>query len=172
MIATKSAAFADVLLVSFGYAIHLVKRTGPPAVVGPPIKKNLVRGNGLQRRAAPKILRENDASPIAQKTNRVRESFIMFMSCWGRLDIDTVSSDMWVNVPRSRFCRGRDRNCSFAGFVNPEASRTTNLVNHDLIIRYGDETGALGDYVIGDLHFSCQELKDIQFSLGLVSSSR
>lgn len=79
---------------------------------------------------------------------------------------------MWVNVPTSKFCRGEDRNCSIAGTFNPKASRTNHFINHDFRIRYVDKKGASGDYVTDDLLFAGQELKDVQFGLGMVSSSR
>lgn len=78
---------------------------------------------------------------------------------------------MWVNVPKSRFCQGSDRNCSDAGTFNPEASSTNTFVNHGFIIRYVDKISASGDFVTDDLHFAGQELKNVQFGLGLVSSS-
>lgn len=74
-------------------------------------------------------------------------------------------------MPTSSFCGGKDRNCSVAGTFNPKASRTINLVNHDFKIRYGDNTGGSGDYVTDDLHIAGQELKGVQFGLGLVSST-
>lgn len=79
---------------------------------------------------------------------------------------------MWVNVPTSKFCGGEDRNCYSAGTFNLTASRTQKLVNHDFEIHYVDTRGGSGDYVTDDLHFAGQELKDVQFGLGLVSSSR
>lgn len=76
MIAIKIAAFAAVLLASFCNAIHLVKRTDPPAVVGLPIEKDHVPSNDIKQRAAWKPLSqtlENNVrhadSPFEQKTN-------------------------------------------------------------------------------------------------------
>lgn len=79
---------------------------------------------------------------------------------------------MWVIVPTSEFCRGNDRNCSYAGTFNPKASSTGIFVNHDFMIRYVYEWGASGDYVTDDLHVAGEELKDVQFGLRLITSSR
>lgn len=75
-------------------------------------------------------------------------------------------------MPTSKFCGGRDRNCSIAGTFNPKASTTQKLVNHDFSISYVDKKAASGDYVTDDLHFAGHELKDVQFGLGLASSSQ
>lgn len=57
------------------------------------------------------------------------------------------------------------------GTFNPKASQTNHFVNHDFNISYVDNRGASGDFVTDDLLFAGQELKDVQFGLGLVSSS-
>lgn len=85
--------------------------------------------------------------------------------------MDTGSSDLWVNVPTSKFCRYKE-DCSITGTFNPKASSTEKLVNHDFKIKYADDRGASGDYVTDDLQFSGHKLKEVQFGLGLVSSSR
>ena len=87
MKAIKFAAFAAVL-ASVCDAIHLIKRTGTPAVVGLRVEKNRVWSNGLQRRAASMTLsqtldnnvRYTTVVPLEHKTDWVRETFIMPMS--------------------------------------------------------------------------------------------
>lgn len=87
MKAIKFAAFAAVL-ASVCDAIHLIKRTGPPAVVGLRVEKHRVRSNSLQPRAASMTLsqtldnnvRHTTVVPLEHQTNWVREIFIMPMS--------------------------------------------------------------------------------------------
>ena len=80
------------------------------------------------------------------------------------LEVDTGSSDMWVNVPMSKYCLKND--CSLPGTSVPKASTTNKLVNHDFAVTYTDQTGASGDFVTDTLHFEGAELKDMQFGLG------
>lgn len=88
------------------------------------------------------------------------------------VDMDTGSSEMWVNVPKSKFCRDMERICYITGTFDSKASSTKKLVDHEFKVRYADQSGASGDYVTDHLHLSGQELKNLLFGLGNVTSSR
>ena len=62
------------------------------------------------------------------------------------LQIDTGSSDIWVEVPESRLCRLRSEPCVTSGTYDNSSSSTYHYVNSLFNIQYGDGTQAVGDY--------------------------
>lgn len=88
-----------------------------------------------------------------------------------QLYIDTGSSDLWVNNPSSRLCTSRGDPCSETGTYDPDKSSTVKLVSQDFNISYADGSGASGDYVTDTLRLKGQTVDDMQFGIGLDSST-
>ena len=88
-----------------------------------------------------------------------------------RLHIDTGSSDLWANAASSELCQDRRGFCSASGTYDPEQSSTSKFVSKDFNISYVDGSGALGEYRSDTLRIGGQELENLQFGLGLASSS-
>lgn len=88
-----------------------------------------------------------------------------------RTHIDTGSSDLWVNTPKSSLCRKLSKPCEEAGTYDPKKSSTNKFVNDDFNISYVDGSGASGDYVTDKMGVGDVTLKDFQFAIGEVSSS-
>ena len=91
------------------------------------------------------------------------------------LNLDTGSSDMWVNAP-GEFCDGgggREHSypCQDSGIYRANASRSYNYINSDFEIKYVDGTGASGDYATDDFEFNFLTIKDFQFGIGYESTS-
>jgi hypothetical protein len=62
------------------------------------------------------------------------------------LQIDTGSSDIWVQVPYSRLCQSRGDPCAASGTYDNTSSSSYAYVNSDFQIQYADGTEAVGDY--------------------------
>lgn len=88
-----------------------------------------------------------------------------------RMHIDTGSSDLWCNSPRSTLCRSRFSSCEESGTYDSTASSTYKFVNDDFSISYLDGTGASGDYVSDTVGIGGQTINDLQFGVGNRSSS-
>lgn len=68
------------------------------------------------------------------------------------LQIDTGSSDTWVEVPESLLCRARSQPCAISGTYDNSSSSTYHYVNSLFDIQYGDGTAAIGDYATETFH--------------------
>ena len=65
------------------------------------------------------------------------------------LQIDTGSSDLWVNIPTSTFCKNGTNGCeAIGGTYNIKASSSFRFLSDDFAISYADNTGAMGDYAL------------------------
>lgn len=62
------------------------------------------------------------------------------------LQIDTGSSDIWVEVPESRLCQLRTNPCATTGTYENTTSLSYKYVNSLFSIQYADNTQAVGDY--------------------------
>ena len=76
------------------------------------------------------------------------------------LQIDTGSSDIWVEVPESRLCQLRTNPCAITGTYENTTSSSYKYVNGLFSIQYADNTQAVGDYAtetfqIGSMSKSC-----------------
>lgn len=87
------------------------------------------------------------------------------------LFVDTGSSDLWVNNPSSRLCTSRGNPCSQTGSYDPNKSSTSKLVSQNFNISYADGSGASGDYMTDTLQLQGQTVQNMQFGIGLVSST-
>jgi hypothetical protein len=88
-----------------------------------------------------------------------------------RLHIDTGSSDLWVNTPKSTLCQGRTRPCLLAGTYSANDSSTYEYVGSYFNISYVDGSGATGDYVSDSFTLGSTSLSRLQFGVGYTSSS-
>ncbi|KAL1868437.1 hypothetical protein VTK73DRAFT_3676 [Phialemonium thermophilum] len=88
-----------------------------------------------------------------------------------RLHLDTGSSDLWVNTPRSELCQSRGSPCRFAGTYDANASSTYEYIGSYFNISYVDGSGASGDYVSDTITIGQAQLDRLQFGVGYSSSS-
>ena len=88
-----------------------------------------------------------------------------------RLQIDTGSSDLWVNYAGSSLCEERSSPCSISGTYQPNASSTYQYVNSLFNISYLDGSGSAGDYVKDKVSFGGITLQSQQFGIGYDSST-
>ncbi|EMC96730.1 hypothetical protein BAUCODRAFT_34123 [Baudoinia panamericana UAMH 10762] len=89
-----------------------------------------------------------------------------------RLQIDTGSSDLWVNVANSQFCAQRGNPCTVSGTYAPNSSSTYQYLNGQFNISYVDGTGSSGDYASDVVRFGGVTLNQQQFGIGYTSSSQ
>lgn len=61
--------------------------------------------------------------------------------------------------------------CEVSGTYDPSASSTSRLVSNDFNISYVDGSGAIGDYMTDTLGIGGVRIRDLQFGLGLRSTS-
>ncbi|KAK2069219.1 hypothetical protein P8C59_003816 [Phyllachora maydis] len=88
-----------------------------------------------------------------------------------RLHLDTGSSDLWVNSPRSNECLQSSSPCKFAGTYAANASSTYAYVGSWFNITYVDGSGASGDYATDSFSIGSTTLQKLQFGIGYESSS-
>ncbi|CCU77433.1 unnamed protein product [Blumeria hordei] len=88
-----------------------------------------------------------------------------------RLHLDTGSSDLWVNTPRSQICSGLAKPCRVGGSYEANSSTTYKYIASDFNISYVDGSGAQGDYVSDVVAIGKTTLKNLQFGIGYKSSS-
>ncbi|KAI5290925.1 hypothetical protein KEM52_000309 [Ascosphaera acerosa] len=85
--------------------------------------------------------------------------------------VDTGSSDLWVNSPQSAICRSRGKPCEQTGTFDSKKSSSYEKVNSDFNITYVDGSGAAGDYGTDTFTYGSIKLDKFQFGIGLQSSS-
>lgn len=88
-----------------------------------------------------------------------------------RLHIDTGSSDLWANSPNSRLCQDPRDPCEISGTYDPSRSSSSKVVSTDFNISYVDGSGATGNYMTDTLNIGGQSIENLQFGLGLDSTS-
>lgn len=88
-----------------------------------------------------------------------------------RLHVDTGSSDLWVNTPKSALCTARGSQCAAAGSYSANSSSTYSYVSSDFNISYVDGSGASGDYVTDTITIGGTTLASLQFGIGYDSTS-
>ena len=152
-------------------ALQLIpRRDGPPAVVGININRkhvaNPVKRDQLRKRTqtVSETLDNEETLYFANVTLGTPGQSL-------RLHIDTGSSDLWTNSANSQLCQSRYDPCAESGTYDPDKSSTSKLISSDFNISYVDGTGALGDYRSDTLNIGGAKLENLQFGLGLDSSS-
>lgn len=88
-----------------------------------------------------------------------------------RLHLDTGSSDLWLNTPRSDLCSKRSAPCAYSGTYSANSSSTYGYVGSYFNISYVDGSGASGDYVTDTLNIGRTVLSNFQFGVGYNSTS-
>lgn len=88
-----------------------------------------------------------------------------------QVNIDTGSSDLWVNSAESDLCSRRSNLCAPFGTYNANKSSTYDYVGSYFNISYVDGSGASGDYVTDTIRVGGETVRDFQFGVGYESSS-
>lgn len=86
------------------------------------------------------------------------------------VQVDTGSSDLWANVPDSKYCQKDTGPCNYGTF-NADKSSSFTFLNNDFNISYVDGSGARGAYGKDKIQFGSINLDDFQFGLGNQSTS-
>ncbi|KAI9828950.1 MAG: hypothetical protein M1819_006449 [Sarea resinae] len=128
------------------------------------------RGRQLQRRAPPGTVLEN----LSQSDDR--ELYIANITLGTppqaiSVQIDTGSSDLYVNTPNSTYCTSDEDPCTSYGTYDANKSSTYKYVSSDFDITYGDGTGAYGDFAKDVLHIGGVKVPGFQFGIGYNSSN-
>ncbi|RYP54593.1 hypothetical protein DL768_000653 [Monosporascus sp. mg162] len=87
------------------------------------------------------------------------------------LQLDTGSSDLWVNTPSSALCMQRNRPCAAARTYDANSSSTYSYIGSWFNISYVDGSGASGDYASDTISIGDTILEDFQFGIGYSSTS-
>lgn len=78
--------------------------------------------------------------------------------------VDTASSDLWVNAVYSKICCSNPGPCE-GGVFDPKKSTTFEHINSDFDIGYSDTTRATGDWVNDTLYFDGITLQGFPFGV-------
>jgi len=150
--------------------IQLQRRTnGPPRVVGFPIERRNVPDPAYRHR-----IRKRAGTVQAKLDNQ--ETLYMANITLGtpaqsfQVQIDTGSSDLWVNSATTAECRGKKGDCT-GGTYAANSSSTYSYIASDFNISYADGSGASGDYVTDTFTISGTTLSTLQFGVGYTSTS-
>jgi hypothetical protein len=81
------------------------------------------------------------------------------------LSLDTGSSDIWVNIPKSDYCSGDDDPCSSTGTFNRDDSSTFKLLDYDMNATYVGGFLAAGSYATDTLVIGDAKVKNMEFGL-------
>ncbi|MCJ1386019.1 hypothetical protein MMC17_009144 [Xylographa soralifera] len=144
------------LLAGYGSAIELVQPRGIPSVLAVHIQKTLTEpfeANGLSRRQSGTV-----STPAINK-NTLGTTYNANITVGTppqaiAVQIDTGSSDLWMNTPGSKYCSGTG-NCN-DGTYNVNASSTAQYIDSSLNATYGDNSKVLGDFVNDVISFGGQ----------------
>ncbi|KAK9448116.1 aspartic peptidase domain-containing protein [Limtongia smithiae] len=82
-----------------------------------------------------------------------------------RLQIDTGSSDVWVESGENEVCQESDDPCSTTGIFEPDDSTTYAFSNSRFYIAYGDGSYSKGDYVTDDFEIGGVTLTNLTFGI-------
>ena len=157
--------------------LDLVK-TDKPAVVGAPIRRQGKTQYTLYQDTIRRdeLYRRQNGNTVQVSLQNTIQSYIMDVNIGTPpqqvgLHIDTGSSDLWVNVPTSRVCSEYVRLCDELGTFNPRQSSSYSFLNNGFNITYQDGSGAVGDYAQDDLSIGGVSVSDMEFGVGLESST-
>ncbi|KEF63708.1 uncharacterized protein A1O9_01686 [Exophiala aquamarina CBS 119918] len=87
-----------------------------------------------------------------------------------RVQLDTGSSDLWVNEANSTYCESSEDVCE-GGTYDRTSSSTYNFVNADFDVTYEDGSAASGIYATDTLYFGDVSLDSFQFGIGQTSTA-
>ncbi|MCJ1431537.1 hypothetical protein MMC27_000890 [Xylographa pallens] len=149
-------SFSLCLLAGYGSAIELIQPRGNPSVLAVHIQKPLAQpleANELSRRQSGTV----STPAVNANTFGTRYNANITVGTPPQavgIQIDTGSSDLWMNTPGSKYCTGTG-NCT-DGTYNVNASSTAQYIDSSLNTKYGDGTTASGDFVNDVISFSGQ----------------
>ncbi|OJD10419.1 hypothetical protein AJ78_08565 [Emergomyces pasteurianus Ep9510] len=86
------------------------------------------------------------------------------------LQIDTGTSDLWINAVNTTF-EGMHNPIALGGTYDPDASYTVRYLNSEFGIEYADGAGATGDFLTDTLVIGGKRVKNFQFGVGYQSRS-
>jgi Eukaryotic aspartyl protease len=184
------------LLLWHGYALS----SPAPKVVSAPLQRrhdtynaesDLLRRRHLTKRQTVSQPLYNPPSKIGYYANSTLPVFLHFadfvtIGTPGQplsLQIDTGSSDIWVEVSGSAFCLQIPSPCAPYGTYNKLLSSSYQFVNNLFSIQYGDYSGAQGDYALETIQIGSTflllsseltvdaVLTNVEFALGLETNS-
>lgn len=166
-----SALLLAASIVGTDAALNLVKRTdGPPKVVEHTIQRRNVQ-NALQRDRLRRRSGTISAALANEETLYFANVSIGTPAQTLALQIDTGSSDLWVNVATSEECESKGDPCSVAGTYAANSSSSYEYVNSLFNITYVDSSGAAGDYATDTVVIGGSTISAQQFGIGYSSSS-
>ena len=184
---STAAIIAITLLTTATSALHLVPRDSPAAVVNLHINRKHVQDpakrDQLRRRQTKTVSQtlDNEVSlnivtPVVITDEEQATLYFANVSLGTpgqqlRLHIDTGSSDLWANSPNSKLCQDPRQFCQISGTYDPSASSSSKVVSNDFNISYLDGSGATGNYMTDTLAIGGQNIRNLQFGLGLDSTS-
>ncbi|KAI5283684.1 hypothetical protein KEM54_001931 [Ascosphaera aggregata] len=149
-----------------------------PAVVALGFEKHKVPKNKADKRKrkdkffAEELINENTDNH--RKTQAVLYNAEISLGTPGQkvqAQVDTGSSDLWVNSPDSKICSKKVNPCKQSGTFDKSKSKTYEKINSSFNITYVDGSGASGDYGTDVFEFGGMKLDKLQFGLGLQSTS-
>ncbi|KAK9427967.1 aspartic peptidase domain-containing protein [Lipomyces doorenjongii] len=82
-----------------------------------------------------------------------------------RLQIDTGSSDIWVQSGENRFCQESSNPCNETGIFEPQDSSTYSEISDNFYIAYGDGSYARGDYAYDTFDIGGAAVKNLTIAV-------
>lgn len=87
------------------------------------------------------------------------------------LSLDTGSSDIWVNVPNSTYCKGDDDPCTSTGTFNIKDSSTFKMLDYEMNATYVSAFLAAGPYATDSLVIGDSKVKNMEFAVAEKSNN-
>ncbi|KAK9359782.1 aspartic peptidase domain-containing protein [Lipomyces starkeyi] len=88
-----------------------------------------------------------------------------------RLQIDTGSSDIWVQSGENRFCQESSNPCNETGIFEPQDSSTFSIISDNFYIAYGDGSYAKGDYAYDTFEIGGAAVKNLTIAVATDANS-
>ncbi|KAK9374905.1 aspartic peptidase domain-containing protein [Lipomyces chichibuensis] len=82
-----------------------------------------------------------------------------------RLQIDTGSSDIWVQSGENSFCQESSNPCNETGIFEPQDSSTFSRISDNFYIAYGDGSYAKGDYAYDTFDIGGAAVKNLTIAV-------
>jgi hypothetical protein len=167
---SKAFVAATALTVPLVSSIQLAVRSNPRVLSLP-----------IEKKSVPNVV-THDRARLRRRTGTVKaildNELTLYYASIGlgtpkqslRVQLDTGSSDLWVNEANSTYCESRDDICQ-GGTYDRTLSSTYDYVNSNFNLTYDDDSGAAGVYATDTLHFGGDTLKSFQFGIGETSTA-
>ncbi|KAF3384988.1 putative aspartic-type endopeptidase opsB [Penicillium rolfsii] len=81
------------------------------------------------------------------------------------LSLDIGSSDIWVNIPDSKYCSAKDDPCSSTGLFNSKDSSTFKQLDYSMNATYAGGFLAAGHYATDTLVIGGAKVKNMEFAV-------